>query len=279
VKAPRSLSVALGVGRRSTRKVLKNPAPLVPAILLPLFMFAAFAGALSALSETEGFDYYDYTAFVFVFALVDAAIFTGVFSSFQVAADYESGLGQRLMLAAPQRLAIVGGYLMSTLARLVFTLVVVWGVGLAAGLSVRGDPIEIAGLMALLLLLNLATTLYGFGVALRLQSLAAGALIMIPTFMALFLSPLFVERDQLDGWLKTAAGLNPLTPQLEAGRGFLADDPTKVGLAFGVAGGLVLLFGIFAVRSMAKAERGPSARRRGRPRRRQATQTAGTIEA
>jgi ABC-2 type transport system permease protein len=229
--------------------------------MLPLFMYAAFAGALSSISETKGFDYYDYSAFVFVFALFDGAMFTGVFAAFQIAADYESGLGQRLMMAAPQRLAIIGGYLISTLFRFVFTMVVVWGVGLATGLPVRGGPLEIAGLMALLLLLNLATTLYGIGVALRLQTVAAGALIMIPVFMVLFLSPLFVERDQLSGWLKTAAGLNPLTPPLEAGRGFLADDPTKVGLAFGVAVGVVLFFLAFAVRGMIKAERGPRVKR------------------
>jgi ABC-2 type transport system permease protein len=270
----RFFSVALGVNRRSTRKLLKNPAPALPSILLPLFMFAAFAGALSAIADLDGFDYYDYTAFVFVFALVDAAIVTGVFSSFQIASDYESGLGQRLMLATPQRLAIVFGYLLSTLIRFVLTMAVVWAVGLATGLSVRGDALDIAGLMALLLLLTLATTFYGFGIGLRMQSVAAGALVMIPTFVILFLTPLFVERDQLNGWLKTAAGLNPLTPVLEAGRGFVANDPTKVGLAFAVTGGLVVLFFLFTVRGMVSAEKGPKERARGRPgrgRRRQRT--------
>ena len=266
----RSLSVGLGVGKRNTRKLVKSPGPALPPILLPLFMFAAFAGALTAIADLDGFAYYDYTAFVFIFVLVDAAMFTGVFSSFQMASDFESGLGRRLMLGAPRRLAIVFGYLLSTLVRFVFTMVVVWGVGLATGLDVRGGALDIAGLMGILLLLNLATTFYGFGIALRMQTVAAGALVMIPTFMIVFLTPLFVERDQLSGWLKTAAGLNPITPALETGRGFMAGDPTKVGLAFGVSGGLVVLFFLFALRGMASAERGPTARTRGRPRRRRA---------
>lgn len=278
MSASRSLSVALGVGRRSTRKLVKNPALGLPPILLPLLMFAAFAGALTAIADLQGFDYYDYTAFVFVFALVDAAMLTGVFSSFQIASDFESGLGRRFMLAAPQRMAIVFGYLMSTLVRFVFSMVVVWVVGLATGLDVRGGALDIAGLMVLLLLLCLATTFFGFGIALRMQSVAAGVLVMFPTFVILFLTPVFVEREELSGWLKTAAGLNPITPALEAGRGFMAGDPTKVGLAFAVSGGLVVLSLLFAVRGMVSAERGPKSRTRGRPgRRRDETTEQGVV--
>ena len=48
--------------------------------------------------------------------------------------------------------------------------------------------------------------------------------------------------------------MNPLTPAMEAGRGFLADDPVSVGLAFLVAGGLIIAFGVWAVLGMRKAE-------------------------
>jgi ABC-type multidrug transport system permease subunit len=96
-------------------------------------------------------------------------------------------------------------------------------------------------------------------------------LILIPIFMILFTSPVFVPRGQLDGWLKTAADTNPVTPAIEAGRGFLADDPVSVGLSFAVTGGLVVAFGVFALRGMVKAEKGPGGgrsrparRRRGR---------------
>jgi ABC-2 type transport system permease protein len=193
-----------------------------------------------------------------------SAMFVGAFSSFEVAADYSSGMGNRLMLGAPRRLALVGGYLIVAVTRCVVALVVIWGIALATGMSVKGGSLDIAALVALALLLNVATALYGAGVALRLQSIAAGTLILIPLFMSLFLTPVFLPRDQLSGWLKTVTGVNPLTALMEAGRGFLAADPTSVGLAFGVAGGLVILFGTFAVRGMAKAERGSGGGRRAR---------------
>ena len=274
--AARSLSIARGVSQRSRRKMFKNPVGGLPPILIPLFMFAAFAGALSALGDTEGFDYYDFTAFQFVFVFLMASMLAGAFSAFEIAGDFERGFGHRLMLAAPQRMAIVAGYVIFGIGRFVLGAVVVWGVALLAGMPVEGDALDVAGFVAIGLLLSLAVTLYGAGIALRMQSLTAGTLILIPIFAFLFTTPVFVPRDELDGWLGTIADHNPLTPAMESGRGFLAGDPVSVGLAFGICGGLVVLFALFAVRGMVKAAKGPGApRRRGPQRMRKSPAPAG----
>jgi len=270
VTAARSLSISLGIALQCTRKLLKNPLKALPPMLLPLFIFVAFTGALSAVGDTPGFGYYDYTAFQFVFIVYMAAMFVGVFTAFDIAIDWESGLGARFMLNASRRLAIVGGYLIVALGRGLLAIAVVWAVALATGMPVRGGAPDIAGLVGLALLLNAAATLYGAGIALRFQSTASSVLILIPVFMAQFLTPVFSQRDDLSGWLKTAAGVNPLTAPMEAGRGFLANDPVSVGLAFAAAGGLVIVFSLWAVRGMRKAEKGPGAAPRRRPRRRRA---------
>ena len=266
----RSLSIIFGLAKRNLVKLAKHPIPGVPPILIPLFMFAAFAGALSALAQTKGFTYYSYTAFVFVFVIYLAGMLTGGFSSFDIITDYEAGFGNRLMLGAPRRMTILWGYLLYAIVRFFVSIAIIWGVALGTGLDVKGGVLDIAGFIGLALLLSVATMLFGAGVALRLQTAAAGALVTVPIFILIFLSPVFVPRDQLSGWLKTAADYNPLTPILEAGRGFMAGDPTRVATAFGVAAGLVAFFGLFALRGMVRAARGPGARRgprrrRGRP--------------
>lgn len=266
--AARSSSVAFGVAQQGARKLLKNPAKALPPILLPLFFFVAFTGALSALGDTPGFGYFDYTAFQFVFVLYMAAMFVGAFTAFDIAIDFESGMGRRFMLAAPRRMSIVTGYLIVAIGRAVLGIAVVWAVALATGMPVRGQALEIVALVALALLLTVATALYGAGIALRFQSTPSNVLILIPVFMALFLTPVFTPRDELGSWLKTAAGVNPLTAPMEAGRGFLAGDPVSVGLSFAVAGGLVIAFWLWAVRGMRKAEQGPGAGRGRRSRRR-----------
>jgi ABC-2 type transport system permease protein len=252
----RSLSVLRGVALRNTRGLIKLPPKLLPPILVPLFFLVAFKGSFSRLGETDSFTYYDFTAFIFVVILFMASLFSGAFTAIDILVDFESGMGRRLMAAAPRRMAIVFGYVVVSLGRGVIGIVIVWGVVLATGMPVRGDPLDIAALCALALLLNVAATLYGAGIALRFQSVGAGTLIFIPTFIVVFLTPMFTPRDDLSPVLKAAAGVNPLTPPIEAGRGFLADDPFHSALGFACAIGLVLAFGLFAVLSMRRAERG-----------------------
>lgn len=252
----RSLSIAGGVAQRGRRLLLKFRFKLLPPMLVPLFFFAAFNGALSTVGDSKAFPYYDYTAFQFVFLLFMSSMFSGVFTAFDIASDFEGGMGNRMMLAAPQRMAIVGGYLMVSLGRCLLAIAVVWAVALAVGMEVRGGAVDLVALNLLALLLNQAMTLYGAGVALRLRSVAAETIILLPVFLLLFLTPVFLPRQQLSDLVQSLAGVNPLTAAMEAGRGFLADDPVSVGLAFAAAIGLLILFAIWATLGLRKATKG-----------------------
>jgi hypothetical protein len=62
----------------------------------------------------------------------------------------------------------------------------------------------------------------------------------------------WVPYDLLTGWVQAAASVNPVTLVLEAGRGFLAGDPTEVLPAFAVAlllGAVTLLWARGGLRS------------------------------
>ena len=99
----RFVYVARGVAWRQIHNFTHNPAFLLPSIIFPLFFFTAFAGGLSNVSNAPGFDFPSgYTAFQFVFVLLQSAAFGGVFTGFAVAADFERGFARRLMLAAPE---------------------------------------------------------------------------------------------------------------------------------------------------------------------------------
>ena len=79
-----------------------------PSLIFPLFFFTAFAGGLSSVRHVPGFDFpTGYTAFQFVFVLLQSAAFGGVFTGFGIARDFESGFARRLLLAAPNRSGIV----------------------------------------------------------------------------------------------------------------------------------------------------------------------------
>ena len=65
-----------------------------------------------------GFDFPSgYTAFQFVFVLLQASAFGGVFTGFGIASDFENGFARRMMLAAPNRLGILAGYALAAMVR------------------------------------------------------------------------------------------------------------------------------------------------------------------
>jgi ABC-2 type transport system permease protein len=251
----RTLYVAEGVAWRVLHNVFTNPSLLIPSLIFPLFFFTAFAGGLSRISQVPGFDYpLGYTAFQFVFVLLQSAAFGGVFTGFGIARDFESGFGRRLLLSAPHRTGIVLGYTVAAVARWAVTVGVVTAVALVVGMKVGGSGIDIAGLYALGLIINLAAVLWAAGVALRLRTMQAGPVMQMPVFLLLFFAPVYVPLALLQGWIHDVARINPITRVLEAGRGFLAGTPTEVGLAFGVAGALVVLFSFWALRGLRSAE-------------------------
>ena len=249
-------SVAFTVAWRTLHNAFHNPALLLPSLLFPLFFFTAFAGGLSGLANSPQFDFPSgYTAFQFAFVLVQSAAFGGVFTGFSVARDYESQFARRLMLAAPDRRAIIAGYAMAALVRALVTWVVITVVALLSGMQVGGDGIDLFGLYGLAAIVNLAATLWAVGIAMRFRSLQAGPLMQTPTFLVLFLAPVYVPLAALSGWIHAVASVNPATALLNAERGLIAGAPADVALGFACAAGLAAAFAVWAVRGLRSAER------------------------
>jgi ABC-2 type transport system permease protein len=250
-----SRKIALAVAWRSVHNFLTNPAFLAPAIVFPLFFFVAFAGGLSAISNVPGFDFPSgYTAFQFVFVLLQSAAFGGVFTGFGIARDFESGFARRYLLAATDRRAIVAGYALAALLRAAITWTVLTTVALIAGMQVGGGGVELVGLYGLAVLVNVAATLWAAGVAMRVRSIQGGPFMQFPAFLILFMAPVYVPLDLLSGWIHAVASVNPVTALLEAGRGFISGEPTVVALAFAIALALPLLFALWARGGLRRAE-------------------------
>jgi hypothetical protein len=148
-------SVALAVGWRMVHNNFSNPSLMLPGLAFPLFFFVAFAGGLSRVNDVPGFQFpVGYTAFQFVFVLLQSAAFAGVFTGFGIVRDFETGFARRLLLAAPDRRGILLGYAFGALGRWTVTVTVLTVVALAAGMQVGGDGVDIFALYALALLVN-----------------------------------------------------------------------------------------------------------------------------
>jgi len=164
----RFADVASAVAWRSTQRFLKNPQLLLPSLIFPLFFFVAFAGGLSNIGNVPGFDFPSgYTAFQFVFVLLQASAFGGVFTGFGIATDFENGFARRLMLAAPNRLGILAGYTLAALIRAAIVGAMLFAVALATGMRVTGDGVDLFGLLVLAAIVNLTASFWAAGIAMR----------------------------------------------------------------------------------------------------------------
>jgi ABC-2 type transport system permease protein len=251
----RLVDVTSGVAWRSIHRFVTKPQFLLPSLIFPLFFFVAFAGGLSNVSNVPGFDFPSgYTAFQFVFVLLQASAFGGVFTGFSMAADFESGFARRMLLAAPNRLGILGGYTVAAMVRALIVGVLLFAVALATGMQVDGDGVDLFGLIVLALLVNLTATMWSAGVAMRLRTIQAGPAMQMPVFILLFLAPVYVPLGLLSGWIKGVAQVNPFTALLEGGRDLISGGDARAWLIYGVA--LVLLsgFAIWGVRGLRRAE-------------------------
>ena len=249
-------TVAYAVAWRILHNVFTNPSLLMPALLFPLIFFLGFAGGLSRVDDVPGFDYAPgYETFQFGFVLLQTAALGGVFTGFGIARDFERGFVRRLLLAAPRRSGIVWGYVLATMVRWLFTISVVFVVGLVLGMDVRGGPQYLATLLLLALIVNACGTMWAAGVAMRLRSAQAGPVMQMPVFMLIFLAPVFVPLALLDGWLHAVATVNPLTTLLAASRSLLAGGTAHVTFAFLLATGLASALSLWALRGLRSAER------------------------
>jgi ABC-2 type transport system permease protein len=246
--------VAGAVAGRQIYKYFTNPAFLAPA-LFPLFFFVAFGGGLTRVGDVPGFDYAPgYIAFQYVWALLQAVAMGGAFTGFSIAGDFENGFARRLLLAASNRSGIILGYTIASLVRVTVTGALVTVIALVVGIPISGGY-DLFGLIGLAVLVNVAATLFGAGVAMLLRTQQAGPVIRTPIFMVLFLAPVFVPLNLLSGWLETIARLNPFTTILDAARGFLAGEPTGVLPAYAIGLALIAVFALWALYGLRRAER------------------------
>jgi ABC-2 type transport system permease protein len=251
----RTWDVVEGVAWRTLKNALTNPQIALPTIAFPLFFFTAFAGGLSQVAKVPGFDFPPgYTAFQFVFVLLQSAAFSGVFTGFGVARDFEGGFAKRLLLAAPHRSGIVLGYALAAFVRWLVVAVLLTAVAFAVGMDVLGGPVDLAGLYLIAALVNFCGFFWAGGIAMRLRTIQAAPLMQMPVFLILFFAPVYVPLELLEGWIEGVATVNPVTYLLETGRGFVAGNPPHVLGAFALAIGLGAAFWTWAFLGLRKAE-------------------------
>jgi ABC-2 type transport system permease protein len=248
----RVLAVSAGLARRNLILVRRMPSVFLPALVMPLFILIATAGAFRGISLLPQFEGVSYLAFTIPLATVMGAGFAGVNAGMTMARDIEGGFVDRLVASPAPRISLVIGPLMAAAVRSLFTTTVVLAAGLIGGVGLPG-AVETGAVYLMAVCFSAATACWTIGVALRTRTIQATPLMQVVVFLFVFTSVAYAPREALTGWLRHVSDVNPVTYLLEASR---AAELSALGWAdlwpgLAAAASMIAVLGAWAVSGLA----------------------------
>ena len=206
---------------RTLLTIFRTPESILPPIAISLFFLVIYE---STLGEAAGFLPNiggSYLGFILPLSIVSASLSGAGIAAQNMVRDIERGYFDKLLLTPVSRATLLFGPILAGAVILGIQATLVLLVGLAMGLE---PATGIPGMLTLVgLSILLGTGFAGFTVSAALGSGNAAATqgASFIFFPMTFLAPTFVPIELLDGWLKTAATINPITYVLQAMRSLL----------------------------------------------------------
>ena len=205
------------VAGRALRQIPREPASVLPAVLVPAFFYTTNLGALENLAR--GAPGFSYKAFLIPMAIAFAV--TGMSRAPTLVTDIQSGYFDRLCMTPIRRIALLLGLMVADIVVIVVLCVPVLAVGFGVGVRfVTGVP-GVAAFVAFSALWGLVFTGLPYAVALKTGSPAAVSATFVVFFPLFFLSDAVVPKQVLTGWFSTIATYNPVTYVLAALRSLI----------------------------------------------------------
>ena len=220
----------LSVGERAVRLVMRDTETTIPALMIPVFMYAVTVGALQDFAESiPGMDY---RAFQLPVAVLFAV--TGISRAITVVTDIQTGYFDRLVITPVNRLALLIGLMAADFALVVVLTAPVVIMGHVVGVSFETGVPGILLFMLLGGLWGLIFAGFPYAIALKTGNPAAVNMSFLLFFPFLFTTTLFLPQEAMTGWLATMADYNPITYLLAALRSLVSEGWEPVVLLRGV---------------------------------------------
>jgi ABC-2 type transport system permease protein len=219
------------VAGRALRQIPREPASVVPAVLVPAFFYTVNLGALENLAR--GAPGFSYKAFLIPMAIAFAV--TGMSRAPTLVTDIQGGYFDRLCISPVRRIALLLGLMVADMVVIVALCVPVLAIGFGVGVRfVTGVP----GVLAFVVfsaLWGLVFTGLPYAVALQTGSPAAVSASFVIFFPLFFLSDAVVPKQALTGWFSAIATYNPVTYLLGALRSLITSGWQVRALLEGLA--------------------------------------------
>lgn len=210
------ITVVTAATIRSLRTLLRSPALLVSPLAQSLFFLLVYTGQLSTVGETY-LPGGSFIAFLLPLILVTGVATGAGAAGTLVHQDVSSGYLDRLRMAHGTSAPFLAGTLVATLIVVAFQQVVT----VAGAVLVGYRPATLPGVVAMLglmLIHGLAVALFTVALAVRGASTSSINLVTLVVFGMSFFTGFFAPVEQLSGWMRAVATINPITYLVETAR-------------------------------------------------------------
>lgn len=226
---------------RNLVTIFRTPVALVPPLVISIFFLVIYESTLGkAANFIPNLSGNSYLGFILPLSIVSSSLSGSGIAAQNMVRDIESGYFDKLLLTPVSRAALLLGPILAGAVILGIQATVVIVFALLLGLESATGFAGLAAVVGLSILLG--TGFAGFTVSAALGSGSAAATqgASFLFFPLTFLTASFVPLELLDGWLQTAAKINPITYVLEAMRGLLNTGWDSAVLTQGIAACLIL---------------------------------------
>jgi ABC-2 type transport system permease protein len=205
------LADCLSIAGRAIRAIPREPAAIVPALVVPVFFFVVNIGALENVAETPGVtgSVPDFKAFQLPVAIIFAV--TGISRAGALVLDIQNGYFDRLLMTPIRRLSLLLGLMIADLVLVVALSIPVIALGFAVGVRFETGLLGVLVFLLMAGTWGLAFTGFPYAIALKTGSPAAVNSSFILFFQFAFLTTAFLPQEALTGWLSAVADWNPVT--------------------------------------------------------------------
>jgi ABC transporter DrrB family efflux protein len=236
-----AVSDTLVIAKRSLLRIPRQPDLLIGFTIQPVMFVLLFVYVFGGAIATPGYDYVD---FLMPGIIVQSLAFGGFVTALGLAEDRKRGLIDRFRSLPMSASALLTGRTLADMVSNCTQLVIMIGVGLAAGFNFTSGLGEVVAGIALCLVIGYVFSwVFAFIGLIASSPEAANAYGFTLIFPITFISSAFVPVESMPGWLQPVAEGNPVTYMVDAVRALFIDAPAGNS----IWGALLWCLAIFAV--------------------------------
>jgi ABC transporter DrrB family efflux protein len=245
---PRPAADAITITWRNLLNIRRNPQLLVFATIQPIVFVLMFRYVFGGAITVPGVKHY--VDYLMPGIFVQTSVFGALATAIGLAADVKSGLLERFLSLPMARSAVLVGRTLADLARNVFVVALMTGVGFLVGFHLHTNAFKLVLAMLLVLLFGYTLSWVFATVGLMLKDPESAQAAAFPVMAPLvFASSAFVPVFSMPGWLQPFAEHQPVSVTASAARALILGTPagSYVLQALSWDVGILVVFVPFAV--------------------------------